>query len=484
MINFRIPAQAATAIARLVDLYKRFITKKLKKINAIRKRIENKRLFSFAAYPSFRKSAPTPVFENPECCDECGKLYEADTLQECKDSRMLCPECLEKAYKKCPHCGEYIHEDDTTYIRPDDVYVCRDCLNDHYTVCSSCGEYVCNDDVDYYGGSAYCQSCYDEDFTTCQDCGEAISRDNACYDDDDNGPYCYGCYDSRDDRDGRFHCHGSDLTVRFHDGRSGIHHEPLEGTMYYGMELEMEAPENDRNDVIEAIADNSENDWYLEEDGSLDNGIEVIAHARTFESWRGFWKTYDVNVLKMAGKYGCKAHDSGTCGIHIHTSLEAWDSEQLFRLFSIIYSPANYANILTISQRKESALNQWASLRICDIGIFKDDEDTDGDDIQNYKERIEDKKNPFGSRYAALNITSRTLEFRLFNSNLRIERVRKNMEFVHALYCYTKGETRNASWHGLVSWIVRNKGDVENLYAFCVEKGIIAMESAVLEMAA
>jgi hypothetical protein len=240
--------------------------------------------------------------------------------------------------------------------------------------------------------------------------------------------------------------------------------------MYYGMELEMEASCGNQQDTAEALKDPEEDNWYLERDGSLNNGIEVIAHARTFESWQAFWPTYKEKVLDVAIASGCKAHDTGTCGIHIHTSLDAWEGNQLMRLFSLLYNRKNYKNILTITQRKEEKLRRWASLDVEDIG--------------KYKYRIEDKVNPFIERYAALNITQNTLEVRIFNSNLRIERVKKNMEFVYALYCYTAKVTSRATWPGLMRWVKENRKQVSCLYDFLLAEGIITLKTAVTHGAA
>jgi hypothetical protein len=159
----------------------------------------------------------------------------------------------------------------------------------------------------------------------------------------------------------------------------------------------------------------------------------------------------------------CSAHDAGTCGIHIHTSKDAWDGYQLVRLFALLYDTNNYNDILTITQRSEGNLRRWASLDVADIGKYKND--------------IVKKRSPFRSRYAALNMTGNTLEFRIFNSSLRLDRVRKNMEFVHALYCYT-GEVMRVSWKGLLRWVERHKKAVPHLYDFMTEKNIIARKRA------
>jgi hypothetical protein len=240
--------------------------------------------------------------------------------------------------------------------------------------------------------------------------------------------------------------------------------------MYYGIELEIECKGyRDVESVAHAIEDETEHDWCLKRDGSLEHGIEVVSQPRTFKSWQAFWPTYEREMLRLARDCGCTAHDNGRCGMHVHTSLDAWEGDQLFRLFSLVYSQENYRRILTVSQRKKAQLDQWASLSLLDVGANKD--------------RIESKRSPFDTRYAALNVTDKTLEIRIFRSSMRLDRIQKNLEFVHALYCYTKKAKRKVSWQGLLRWIERHKRTVEHLRAFLIEQGMLEEKRKAAETA-
>ena len=79
-------------------------------------------------------------------------------------------------------------------------------------------------------------------------------------------------------------------------------------------------------------------------------------------------------------------------------------------------------------------------------------------------------------RYTAVRFTHSTIEFRIFNGNLRIERFLKNIECVKALYDYTKTlEKRKkpvASTEKFLRFVFSNPRKYKNLYNFIVERGI------------
>jgi len=388
--------------------------------------------------------------EKVACC-HCGEYVDPDRIAGDYRGDPLCQTCYENDFFTCEHCDEIFHVDDMNGVG--DAIMCQDCLDEHYYYCDDCSDYVLQDYAVDVNGRWLCQSCAD-DYYRCDSCGYYVHGGSAYFDDDSNA-YCESCWEDRN-RAGGIHGHGSKLAPVFH--RAG---EDAFDNMFFGMELEFEVGAKSRQEIAEEISDPDENDWYLEEDGSLTNGIEVITHPRTFQSWKEFFPVFEENVLRRARNNSCMAHDAGTCGIHIHTSLDAWEGPQLFRLFSLLYNAKNYEEILTITQRKRDRLNRWASLDIRDLG--------------SRKYRILDKRSPFNTRYAALNITRNTLEIRIFNSSLRLDRVQKNIEFVYALYEYTKGKQR-VSWKGLKSWICKNRKEVPALYDFMVKRSLIIVK--------
>ena len=395
-------------------------------------------------------------------CADCGKYFDATVHVD-----TVCPECRRDDYYRCGDCGDWIHSSDVNWVGSGTV--CDTCIDRRYVYCDACGEWVCVDEACRHNDMNYCQSCYDDRYIDCDHCGSAVHRDDVLY--RNGNALCCDCAsecdeDDEDDYDNRkLHGHWAKLRSRFHDNRCDVNYQAIPNMLYFGMELEMEVPNGSRRDVVDEIYNEGEDNWYLEEDGSLNNGIEVVTHPRTFDSWQKFWPEFDDRVLGPARHAKCTAHDSGTCGIHIHTSLDAWREDQLLRLFALLYNKKSREGLLTISQRRLVKLNQWASLDIKDISKSK-----------MYRDVL-DKISPFRERYAALNITSRTLEVRLFNSSLRLDRVQKNMEFVLALYRYTAEKSR-VSWSGFMRWIERNKECLPNLYGFLREKSLLGVQEA------
>jgi hypothetical protein len=225
-----------------------------------------------------------------------------------------------------------------------------------------------------------------------------------------------------------------------------------------GMELELSVAgaDSSRSSVAEEVLGLSEDEdlFCLKEDGSIDSGFEIVTHPMTFEAWKAWEGGFD-KVLKTASGRGCKGHNAG--GIHIHTSLDAWEPRQLFLLYSLIFNKRNRKFLLFITQRREHNMNRWASLSAVDVGSAKT--------------RIEAKSgyDVAYTKYSALNMTDTTLEFRIFNSNLRIERVMKNIEFTYALYLYTKefaAKGKRVGVASLAAFIRKNETLFPNLCAF------------------
>ncbi len=98
----------------------------------------------------------------------------------------------------CSICGEWVDEDDTTYIERYDRVVCNGCLEEHYTyavveVRWSAGnalqvrEYVNSDDVIFVDGEAYYEdSAHECGISRCDSCEDWHSNDDMlCLDNDD-----------------------------------------------------------------------------------------------------------------------------------------------------------------------------------------------------------------------------------------------------------------------------------------------------------
>ena len=81
-------------------------------------------------------------------------------------------------------------------------------------------------------------------------------------------------------------------------------------------------------------------------------------------------------------------------------------------------------------------------------------------------------------RYTALHYDNRTktYEFRIFNSNTRIERIKKNIQTVYSLVDYSKfreGTYNSANTGDYLEFVKHNGLFYPDLYAFIYDMGII-----------
>ena len=219
-------------------------------------------------------------------------------------------------------------------------------------------------------------------------------------------------------------------------------------SLCYGVELEMEAEGGSVRDIVEQL-DRSAEHHILKSDGSLNNGAELVTVPFTLEGHRTLYPW--AHILKTARSVASSG-DTSTCGMHIHVNRRALSPMTLGKMLVFVNAPQNVAYIKTVAQRDPS---RWAA--------FKEKTLADG-------EKLSD------SRYEAINVTSKTAEFRIFRGNLRLERVMKNLEFVDALihFC-AKHRPGRMTWRAFVYWLKHTKRDYPNLRAFLAEKGIFEL---------
>jgi hypothetical protein len=155
-------------------------------------------------------------------------------------------------------------------------------------------------------------------------------------------------------------------------------------------------------------------DFYQKTDGSLDDGVEIVYHPRSVLSWKEYLPNL-ADVAKVAAKYDFRAHDTDTCGLHIHISRagirqynQHGDLDSAIDRLIYLYEK-NYKGMLTFSRRKDASLTRWAG-RVLEAGEKVE------------LKKIKDKKGE--DRYKAINIQpDHTVEFRFFKGTLNPETV-------------------------------------------------------------
>lgn len=313
--------------------------------------------------------------------------------------------------------------------------------NDVY-YCVRCEEYTY--EAHSWDGEPYCESCYDQVINYCHSCDENYHVDSGHYCPDDDS-------DDSDD-DSLIHNYGYKPAPEMFGN----------GKYYLGFELEVEAHNHSRHDGAEKAQNILSHHAYMKEDGSLNDGFEIVTHPHTLEAYNANFKW---NFLSELQRMGFRSWNTSTCGLHVHVSRTAFDP---------VYG-------IRTPTRKEIVLRRQAhELRFTKL-IY---------DNQRQVERIAGRSSHYSSfedkgnlvskvkhgyqgngRYAAVNTENHaTLEVRVFRGSLKESRVRSALEFVHAAVEYTRDLKVNSknnalAWSKFVAYVVTNEDKYPNLLA-------------------
>lgn len=375
----------------------------------------------------------------------------------------LCKECSKHwNVQRCATCNTlFIADDGETYHGE---YYCGECVED-WDTCTDCGRLV----PDFaqrtlYNGDVICDDCYGENYFTCDRCGEIYHMDDR---------YTYGSewlccdcaeevddYDRYDEEEAYVHVYNWKPRGIFYDseGKSNYSSDKL----YYGIELEVSGSHRHAPDFLSFFNDTdfgNETSVYLKSDCSIrEGGFEIVTHPMTFDYIKDTFMNTMSEALQDLRKKHFRGHNYG--GMHVHLSRSAVSFQQWDYISQMLAAPENKKAWLFLTQRKESEISQWARLN-CRPAYS----------TEQAKRYYEGGSNFGMSRYVALNVTNNTVEFRIFNSNLRPERVMKNLEVCQSLYDFTKPvQRKNISMPMYIKYVRKHADRYPNLAAFLDEK--------------
>lgn len=381
-------------------------------------------------------------------CDDCGKLESVNNGYTTYDNRFICENCYQDDYFTCDKCGEVHNCSDMVPINDDDYLVCNDCADRYYYQCNGCGKYYTSDKIHLdNANNILCNNCM-TDYLVCKACGCFVISDSVEWSVDDL-PYCQECYDELP---------ASEISQRhsFDDYRvmySGLDKDKGHTGLTIGLEIEVEGDTDYATEFLNSHS-NMRDMVHLELDGSVE-GFEIITQPMTKNYIDYEFRHCMDKGLDVLKKHNFKGHNCG--GIHIHVANYGCVSSTTYRLKRLLYNLDNKQQelLLKLTQRTRSDLEQWASNNV------------------SYNMSIEYAYIQ-NSRYEAINLDERTdtLEFRIFNSNLRIERIFKNIEMVYSLLDYINSDSWT-SWSDLYDWmrfVYDNNVNYPNLYLFIEEK--------------
>lgn len=218
---------------------------------------------------------------------------------------------------------------------------------------------------------------------------------------DDNTHYCDSCGGRFMDEDynhnhdccndcvgdtGMIHCYSTDV-LEFYNLV-----EPTKKDFPYtlGVELEVEEIREYSGDVCEMFSGEA----ILKEDGSLDDGFEIVTRPAPYLHHRDTIWTEDK--LKQMREWGGRSFRTSSCGLHVHVGRKGLTSLQIAKAVCFMNSPDNRAFIKAVAQRDPQ---EWASITA---------------------EKYLDKKTlNADERYVGLNLCKQhTVEFRIFKGTI------------------------------------------------------------------
>ena len=391
-------------------------------------------------------------------CDICGELVEEDRTYTTHDGKTICNDCYENNnYFTCDKCGKVVEDCHIVYIRDTEEYVCDDCADDYYYQCMECCEWYSSEKIfTDTEGRCLCDDCYSNNYYTCAGCGEFVHQDHACWYEATDEMYCECCYSTEIESQIINSYHSNDDWF-IHYAEDEIN-DYMPDKLTLGLEIEVAG----YTDFAEGFMEQVDNDLiYLERDGSVD-GFEIITQPMTRKYATGLFEDKIVKGFEFLKEHNFKGHNAG--GIHIHVRLP-YDNPNfmscVLKLKKLLYnlSPCMQDLLLLITQRKSDNLKRWSN------NMY-------------YRKLTLQNCTLQDCRYELLNMDSRTqtLEFRMFNSNLRTERIMKNIEVVLSLLDYVETYyTVNMYDKSLFTWldyVKRNEEKYPNLVRFINEDKI------------
>ncbi len=376
-------------------------------------------------------------------CTDCGVEIPVADL-ESYGGNAYCHECYNDLFTTCNSCGRTMAKIDSHTSDDDDDY-CFDCYNRKFTRCYSCEREVPINDSFRFGSHRYCESCFDDEFTDCDDCGSTIRRDDAYCQNDRT--VCSDCYSNMSEY---IHEHHEwDGRLLFYDDRGICERGEQDNVLYLGVELETDNY-GDKHQAAERLYDLScgEDKFHLEEDGSLDDGIEIITQPATLKYHKENigWDRITRAVLGNGGK----SHDTSTCGLHIHFNSSYFGSRYDECVLKLLYLVERFwFKFVKFSRRSEYTLDKWAK-RYGDDGFDKYI-------TREQQHRKVDSTKRMG-RYFAVNIeNSNTVEIRMFRGTLKVSTIIASLQFVDFLVRFINEATiedlQYITWNSLMARI-------------------------------
>lgn len=354
---------------------------------------------------------------------------------------------------KCEFCGNEIvngsHKTVYDVNNHEELVVCRECVRASYDIFYCDGHERLEYDIEYspidiedYG--TICESLYvnSDEFHFCNECDRCFHENDLI--EDEYGYFCEECNEMLNGIP-QYHSHSYNefLTTNKDD----------ENTTLFGVELEVECDEEfTPKSVYENVEDIIKDDFYVEKDGSLINGFEIISKPFSYNYMvENLENTFEELTKKLQYQINNKATSNG---MHIHMS--KLNEKHTFNMVCV--TEYYQAELTTLANREGRSLKRWAKFLI-DI----QDHNLLSENMINYE--IDDD-----FRYLALNISNtNTLELRIFNSTNDDKEILGRIELVANMYAWAE-ENQINNFKNMPNFIDVATYKTNNYVSYILEK--------------
>lgn len=189
---------------------------------------------------------------------------------------------------------------------------------------------------------------------------------------------------------------------------------PEEEELYFGAEIEVDCGGRKDKNAEEVVKILGDQNVYIKHDGSLSDGFEIVTHPATlfYHQNMDYKRAFDFLV-----KQGYRAHNTTTCGLHIHFNRSYFGKDKLHQdmcISKLLYVFEKfYKEIELIARRKH---NDYARR------YYLENNDTVFDMYTKAKN---------ANKYGAINLKHEdTIEIRIFKGTLNVETFLITLQFV------------------------------------------------------
>jgi len=216
-----------------------------------------------------------------------------------------------------------------------------------------------------------------------------------------------------------------------------------DGPLYLGVELEVDRERKQgRRRIVDwhenpdgvldplSLLSQSNTLFYFKDDGSLDNGFELVTHPCSLSYHQASFPWQDV--LEELKKTGLQSHNTQTCGLHIHASRLGFgrttkQQEAVLGKLIMLWG-RHWWRYAQLSRRRVRELSSWCLPNREAVDVVEED----------MVEMLETVKKP-SNRSVAINTVpweqgdrgKETVEFRLFKGTLDYGSLMAALEIVH-----------------------------------------------------